>query len=268
MIIIQKRFYWLTYFIILSLASHLKAGTETIPTSSAFFQRKAEGWHWYQSLSDHKVEEKKKNADSISPPLTPTQAIEKQRKNLETKLHAAIVEPTQENLMAYITAQKALMDQSQRFSEMWKQVVMTTPSLDETLQHPVDQNAVHIYYAKQREDLERRIRKLASDYGLFFFFRKNCPYCHHFAPVVKRFSQKYGWSVLAVSLDGGTLPEFPNAKRDNGIATRLQIAHVPALIALHPKPGQIIPLAYGMISESEIESRVQILTRPSKGAQK
>lgn len=48
------------------------------------------------------------------------------------------------SLIAYITAQKALMDQSQKFSEMWKQVVMTTPSLDETLQHPVDQNARHI----------------------------------------------------------------------------------------------------------------------------
>ena len=210
-------------------------------------------------ISDQKKDERKQ------PTQTPTQAIEAQRKNLERKLHAAIVQPTQENLIAYITAQKALMDQSQRFSEMWKQVVMTTPSLDETLQHPVDQNALHIYYAEQRESLAKRIKKLASEYGLFFFFRKNCPYCHHFAPVVKRFSQKYGWSVLAVSLDGRTLPEFPNAKRDNGIATRLQIAHVPALIALHPKSGQVIPLAYGMISESEIEQRVQILTRTQRG---
>lgn len=238
------------------------------PASPSFFERKAEGWHWYQDSAQCPVfsNQKKKEQNPLAP--TPTQAIEAQRKALETKLHAAVVDPTPENLMAYITAQKALMDQSQRFSEMWKQVVMTTPSLDETLQHPIDQNALHIYYAEQREFLARRIKKLASEYGLFFFFRKNCPYCRHFAPVVKRFSQKHGWSVLAISLDGGTLLEFPNAKRDNGIATRLQIAHVPALIALHPKSGQVIPLAYGMISESEIEQRVQILTRPSKGAQK
>ena len=102
---------------------------------------------------------------------------------------------------------------------------------------------------------------LAQEYGLFFFFRKNCPYCHQFAPVVKRFSEKYGWSVLGISLDGGTLSEFPMAKQNNGIAERLQITHGPALIALHPKTGQLIPLAYGMISESEIEQRAELLTK-------
>ena len=60
------------------------------------------------------------------------------------------------------------------------------------------------------------------------------------------------------------LPEFPNAKQNNGIAERLQITHVPALIALHPKTGQFIPLAYGLVSEREIEQRVELLTRLSE----
>jgi len=240
---------------------------------TSFFERKAEGWHWYQDQDQDQVteirkqESGKKETNTLrvkKPSLNPTQAIEAQRKALETKLHAAIVEPTRENLISYITAQKALMDQSQKFSEVWKQVVMTTPSLDETLTHPVDQNALHVYYTSQHNTLKQRIMGLASEYGLFFFFRKNCGYCHEFAPVVKRFSQKYGWSVLGVSLDGGSLPEFPAPKQDNGIAARLQIAHVPALIALHPKTGQLIPLAYGMISESEIENRAELLTRLSE----
>ncbi len=232
----------------------------------SFFQRKAEGWHWYQEQeTEIKEQESERKNLQKQPLLSPLQQIEAQRKALETKLHAAIVEPTQENLIAYITAQKALMDQSQKFSEMWKQVVMTTPSLDETLIHPVDQNARHIYYADQHSKIKQRIMRLASEYGLFFFFRKNCDYCHHFAPIVKRFSQKYGWSVLGISLDGGTLSEFPNAKKNNGIAERLQISHVPALIALHPKTGQLIPLAYGLVSESEIEQRVELLTKIQDG---
>ena len=143
---------------------------------------------------------------------------------------------------------------------------MRTPSLDETLVHPVDQNARHVYYIHEQKKIKQRIMRLASEYGLFFFFRKNCPYCHHFAPIVKRFSQKYGWSVLGISLDGGTLPEFPAPKHNNGIAERLQIAHVPALMAIHPKSGQLIPLGYGMISESEIEQRVELLTKTIKNS--
>ncbi|MBS0271683.1 MAG: conjugal transfer protein TraF [Proteobacteria bacterium] len=238
----------------------LKAETHSLPNirwraQPSFFGGRAEGWHWYQD-SDQSSE----ISDQKKPLLNPTQVIEEQRKALETKLHAAIIEPTHENLIAYITAQRALMDQSQRFSEEWKKVVMATPVLDETLIHPTDQNARHIYYNERSTELSKRIKALANDYGLFFFFRKNCPYCHHFAPIVKRFSQKYGWSVLAISMDGGplrsSLPEFPDAREDNGISKRLQVSHVPALIAFHPKTKQLVPLAYGMISESEIEERV------------
>jgi conjugal transfer pilus assembly protein TraF len=91
---------------------------------------------------------------------------------------------------------------------------------------------------------------------------------------VKHFAKKHGWSVLGISMDGGplrsTLPEFPDAKRDNGMASRLKVSHVPALIAFHSASGQMIPLAYGMVSESEIEERIDLLTRTfsSEGAKK
>ena len=237
---------------------------------ASFFERHAEGWHWYEELQrDNKIEERKKNSlkespsgrsiPSSSPP--PTEKIEIQRKELETKLHTAILEPSHENIITYILAQKALMDQSQRFSESWQRVVMTTPALDETLVHPVDQNARHIYYQEKHQETTKRIKALAQEYGLFFFFKGECSYCHHFAPVVKHFAKKHGWSVLGISMDGGSLAEFPGAKRDNGMAARLQVSHVPALIAFHPSSGQMIPLAYGMVSESEIEERIDVLTR-------
>jgi len=239
---------------------------------ASFFDKHAEGWHWYERLPEvyEKPEDKNLPLPQKTRPdvlLTPTQQIETMRKNLETKLHAAIVAPTPANVMAYLWAQKALMDQSQRFSEAWKRVVMTTPALDESLTHPVDQNARHVYYDLRTKETTNRIAALSKEYGLFFFFRENCPYCHKFAPIVKNFANKYGWSVLAISLDKGNLtrklPEFPYAKSDNGIASRLGITHVPALIALHPKTGQMIPLAYGMISESEIETRAEMLTKVS-----
>lgn len=259
-------FYFFLFFFLSSTHQYLNTASAALAADASFFDKHAEGWHWYNDPLNEiqKPEIRKQKKEN----QTPTQAIEQQRKELEQKLHIAIVAPTQENVMAYIVAQRALMDQSQRFSEAWQRVVMTTPSLDETLVHPVDQNARSLYYAQQKKDLSERIHSLAQEYGLFFFFRKNCPYCHRFAPIVKHFAGKYGWSVLAVALDGGTLPEFPHARRDNGISARLGITHVPALIALHPSSGKLIPLAYGMVSESEIERRVELLTRISLGEKK
>jgi len=278
---------FLGFLVLFSLGtspSFLKAESDSQATPnsiSSFFKKRAEGWHWYESQEPEIRDQESGVKNQETRTLNPTQMIKAQRKALEEKLHTAILEPTDKNITSYLIAQKALMDQSQRFSESWRRVVMTTPSLDETLIHPVDQNAKHIYYAEQSQKLQKRIQGLAREYGLFFFFRENCPYCHTFAPIVKRFAQKYGWSVLAISMDGGTLPEFPEARRDNGISKRLQIAHVPALIALHLKilspdrpdsigaspsgerfdEGQLIPLAYGMVSESEIENRIELLTR-------
>jgi conjugal transfer pilus assembly protein TraF len=237
-----------------------------------FFKRRAEGWHWYENFSKEKEpirkrEKKKGYVEKSSPsPQTPTKIIEEQRKALEQKLHAAIIEPSRKNITSYLIAQRALMDQSQKFAESWKEVVMNTPSLDETLTHPVDQNARHVYYQERQKTLTHRIKALAKEFGLFFFFKETCTYCHGLAPIVKRFSEKYGWAVLAISLDGAHLPEFPHAKRDNGTAERLSITHLPALVAVHPETQQIIPLAYGLISESEIEERIELLTRVSQGA--
>jgi len=131
----------------------------------SFFEKKAEGWHWYEDpLSGNEVkkkeerqQEKKHEERNSQFQRTPTERIEAQRKALEEKLHRAILEPARENIIAYIIAQRALMDQSQKFSEAWRQAVLTTPSLDETLIHPVDQNARHIYYDEKHKELASHI---------------------------------------------------------------------------------------------------------------
>lgn len=258
--LVRKGSYSLMFLgVIVAFISFVKA-------EPAFFKKRAEGWHWYENFS--KKEEKAKKRENqkgahekhFPPPHTPTKMIEEQRKALETKLHAAIIEPTHENITSYLLAQRALMNQSQRFAEAWKRVLFVDPYLDETIAHPTDQNARHIYFDLKNTEREKKIKALSQAYGLFFFFKKECRYCHGFSPIVKAFSHKYGWEVLAISLDGGTLPEFPKAKRDNGISRKLNIQHVPALIALNPETQKILPLAYGMVSQSEIEERIEILT--------
>jgi conjugal transfer pilus assembly protein TraF len=71
---------------------------------------------------------------------------------------------------------------------------------------------------------------------LFFFYRSDCPYCHAFAPTLAAFQARHGIQVVAISVDGGPLPGFPNARPDNGIATTLKVSQVPAVFsgsALH-----------------------------------
>jgi thiol-disulfide isomerase/thioredoxin len=43
---------------------------------------------------------------------------------------------------------------------------------------------------------------------IFFIFKGSCPYCHKYSPVLKSFQNKYGITIMAISLDGGALPDF------------------------------------------------------------
>ena len=223
---------------------------------AGFLERKAEGWHWYEDRKHDDREHEDREQEKQKEQENSSERVSNLKADLENKLNLAIDIPTEENLIAYMELQNRLLEKSQNFSDMWQRVIYTNPHLDYTTQFPVSQSARHIYLDEERKQTKQIIKNLSQEYGLVFFFKGDCPYCHGFAPVVKRFAQTYGLEVLAVTLDGGTVPEFPNPQRDNGTAQNLGVGAVPALIAVHPATRKVIPLAYGMVSESEIEQRI------------
>lgn len=231
--------------------------TAQVSAEALFYQKKAEGWFWYEELEKEELQ-KSESTPLPSPfaegkPLTPTEQILEQRKMLEQKLHQAIVSPSIDNIKSYLYVQRALMDQSQRFAENWQKVLLHAPDLDETRIHPVNQSARHLYLANNQQRKTERLQQLSKEYGLFFFFKGECVYCQAFAETLKHFAEKYQWSLLPISLDGQALSAFPEFQQDNGLAEQFNIATVPAVIALHTKTKQLIPLSFKMISLSELE---------------
>ena len=91
---------------------------------------------------------------------------------------------------------------------------------------------------------------------MFFFFKNNCPYCEAFSPIVKQFSEKYGWDVLAVSEFGEKHALFPRSVQDNGLAENWGVNTYPSLFAVNPNTGHVVPVAIGMISIQEMEERI------------
>jgi conjugal transfer pilus assembly protein TraF len=228
-----------------------------VSSEALFYQKKAEGWFWYEELKKEELQEPEHlpipNPLLDAKPLTPTEQILEQRKILEQKLHQAIVLPSLDNIKDYLYVQRALMDQSQRFAENWQKVLLHAPDLDEIRIHPVNQAARHLYLASNQQSKTEKLQQLSKEYGLFFFFKGKCLYCQAFAETLKHFSEKYAFSLLPISLDGQMLNAFPQFQNDNGLAEQFNIATVPAVIALHTKTKEVIPLSFKMISLSELE---------------
>lgn len=244
----------------------LASGTVGSQNSFLYYQNHEKGWHWYEPQAiEEKPEPSAEEAASkevILKQKSPKEIVAAYREELENRLADAWMHPTPHKIKAYQEMQKDMMDRSKTFSEVWMQSVFLNPSLDNTIVSPVNQRARHVQIDLEKKQIKETIQSLAKEYGLFFFFSGGCEYCHQFAPIVKQFSEQYGWAVLPISLDGGQLEVFPNAQPDNGLFEQWQQGGqqvMPALFAVNPHTGHVIPIALGMTSIDQMEIRIMSL---------
>jgi conjugal transfer pilus assembly protein TraF len=205
-----------------------------------YWRRNREGWFWYRDPRETITRPKEVPAV----PERPRELIEFEamQKRLEDLKRVAVMNPTDKNLVNYMRYQRFVMNKSEFFAERWQRLVWSVPELDYGLSgRPTNAMAITAFDEQQRKRAEERVRRLAATHGLLFVLRSDCPYCHRFAPILKRFEETFGMTVLAVTLDGRGLPEYPNAQPDNGIAARLGNTLVPALYLSAPSTREIRP---------------------------
>lgn len=235
-------------------------------TATVYWQQHREGWFWYRDPPPSKT----RPAPKV--PTTPARPreladFEAMQQRLETLKRVAVMNPTDNNLMAYMRFQRMVMDRSQVFADRWQRLVWREPSLDYASEgRPTNTLAIAAFDERQNERDTAAVRQLAATHGLVFVFRSDCPFCHRFAPVLKRFAKTQGLTVLAVSLDGGTLPEYPDARPDNGIAARLNARAVPALYLTQPSRREFRPVGFGLMSDTDLLERIAALAREADAA--
>jgi len=231
---------------------------EPEPESVAYWLRNREGWFWYR---DPPVAAPRPAPPANKPPRELVE-FEAMQKRLEDLKRIAVMNPTDANLTAYMRYQRLVMDKSERFAERWQRLVWTVPDLDYGLTgRPTNALAINVFDEQQRDRQAQAIKALAATHGLVFVFRGDCPHCHRFAPILKRFEQEFGFTVLAISMDGRAIPEYPNARPDNGMAARLNATAVPALYLTAPATRQIVPVGFGVMSMTDLIERIAALAQ-------
>ena len=105
------------------------------------------------------------------------------------------------------------------------------------------------------------MQTLNQRYGLFFFYSSGCSFCHKYSPILKVFADTYGIEVMAISMDGGVLPEWPNTAVNQGRAERFGLAGkgVPATVLFDNQTKTLIPVGFGLLTISELEERIYTL---------
>lgn len=223
------------------------------------------GFLWYGPLlKKAPPQSQKKKKASLSPVTTQPDPL-KQMKELQRAFKKAtaqaVLNPTYDNVKQAQYFQERIMRQAETFQKMWQWVLLQDGHHWKKEAHG---NRVHreILKEEERKSFQKNLHKMAETYGLFFFFKENCPYCHAFAPIVKQFAQEYGFVVKAVSADRveSLKQAFPQAVIDNGTIRKLNPQGIfPALFFVNPVTQEIIPLSWGMNALSVLEQQAQLV---------
>lgn len=191
---------------------------------------------------------------------------EQLRKELKRREDIAVMNPTEANIKDYLELWTITQDKASTFTDQWRRVVWQNPQFDYSVRNPNNNSAIKI----QQDQLSRKkgetLSQLAKKHGLIFFFRSDCQYCHAMAPVLKYMQEQFGFDVLGVSIDGGSLPEFPNPRNGAAVATKWGVDTVPALfIASKNGTTDHARIGTGMMAFNEIVERIYVLTSTQPG---
>ncbi len=207
--------------------------------------------------------------DTLYPPLDqkidPLAELERVKKAVETAQARVVLQPTEQHVRQWLAVMYEMNARSALFADQLRRTVWTNPAYDYSLVRPNNPAALGAWTAAYNDDRTEALQEISRTYGLYFFVAGSCEYCHQFAPYLKRFAQAYGFDVLAITLDGGAPAEFADATYSPAFAERLGVRTTPALFLANPRAGDVRPVAYGMISLSELEHRIYRLFRMETG---
>ncbi|RMW99880.1 type-F conjugative transfer system pilin assembly thiol-disulfide isomerase TrbB [Legionella jordanis] len=102
-----------------------------------------------------------------------------------------------------------------------------------------------------------------NTHGLILFYGSQCPHCKQFAPTLKHWATRNNAEVLPLSLDNQPLPEFPQFLPATtewiNAAFGGNAINYPATFIINPKTKALYPLAFGSMTEAELNDRMNAL---------
>lgn len=180
----------------------------------------------------------------------------------------AILEPTTRNVQAYISYQREQLDRASDFADVWRRAIWQNPELDYTLQRPINALGKKTWTTQRTAQRDAALAAISQRYGVFYFYSSGCAACEVFSPIIRGVSDRFGMTVMAVSIDGGPNAAFPNYLIDTGQFQAMGMAgkQVPALVLFDTVTKQPMPIGYGVMAADDVMDRIFTLTNTEPGS--
>jgi conjugal transfer pilus assembly protein TraF len=262
-----------TLFVLLISLTPGQADTEPFRLNLCA-DRTTQGWSFYCREPEPPVEEEEMIEPVIAAPPAPapepmepdlpaTEEMMAFRAYIDEIKYRAVLDPTEDNVRAYIQAQQAMIDQAGTFTDQWQRIIFSSPELSVLDDYPMAAAGISVYQDQMREARENTFLQVANEAGILFIFNDSavCGLCRVQGEVLAQMEAFYGVTILAVSKDGGPNEHFPDAVNDDGRLADLGLQDYPAptLALVNPNTGEIAVIGTGLITAEEVLERVFVI---------
>lgn len=242
------------------------AVTAQQPVEDATYCDRELGYHFYCEVEVPEADPVSKEPATPVPVPTPSEQLAAERAVFDNAKAAMVLDPTPENVETYMRLQKRWVDNAAYMTAQWKRVVWANPDLDESVDWPTSQLGRQAERDVERAAETASIEAIKDRYGIFYFGAGTCDFCAVYEQILSGFADRYGLTILPVSVDGAALSGFEAYQVDTGQRARMGLANVtPALALFDGQTGEVIPVGYGLLTISELEYRIRALTSLSVG---
>lgn len=238
-----------------------------------------DSWHFYCDPVPEPEEDPQPEPEAAAPPPPPETPEEEPEEimtarerlavfseRVEEAKAEAILDPTIENLVAYMRIQKEMIDRAENFQKTWQLALFGTPDLDHNTVYPLTNPGVFDYQDRRRLEREAKLAEISQSHVIMFVTEEpeTCYTCETQAGIVRDLIDQHATAVFVVSKDGYRYEAFPDAEIDRGQLASLGLDDnpTPFFAILEPSTGEIRQIGHGLLTRDQILARVLQVMEP------
>jgi conjugal transfer pilus assembly protein TraF len=242
---------------------------------SQFGDFQGDGYYWYKQDPEAEVVVPPKPEPPKPPPKTEPEkppktakpepapmSVEWLQANMPKLLNLAVNNPTKENVANYMYAQRVILDKSQTFSEVARDVVSLDPFLDENNRVPFATYARTMFDRGVMDGEDDVMRHMATTSGIWVFVDEPrfCGACKDYVdkvlvgvekPKPMGFASRFNFPLKVVNVRS---PEGRAAAR------RLNLKITPTTVLAVP-PTSLYVVSQGLMAENALKEKIIISAR-------
>lgn len=225
--------------------------------SASLFAESPKGFLWYNLPKEKKQTPKPKGIPFSQLSYTERDAVLKFY-TMEA-LHKVRFTHKIEDEKTFLALQNYWLKEAEIHGQINQKALLAYPEYDYTVTHPTSNIGRKIQDSLEIEDKKTLLKKLSKEQGLVFFYRGSSPLDVRQISILQDFCHEYGFSMVAVSVDGVQAENLVQSRIDKGEAEAMHVHDFPAVMLVHPKAHRATPIAFGLTTQDVLIEHIWAL---------